>query len=55
MVKITLATGEVIVGTPNYTTVSHVEIRLRDGAFLWIERASIDALHRIGGTSADAR
>jgi hypothetical protein len=47
MIKLTMATGEVLTGTPNYTTVSHVEIRLTDGSFVWLERSAIDTIHRI--------
>lgn len=46
MLKITLGNDEVIVGTPNYTTVEIVEIRLADGKFRTVSR---DEITRVEG------
>ena len=43
MTKVTLhlKTGEKIAGITNYTTATHVELRLSDGSFAWIAREDL--------------
>lgn len=56
MLKIQMESGEVIVGTPNYTTETLAEIRLaattsKVAAYRTIERAQIERVTRVSRTT----
>jgi hypothetical protein len=48
MLKITLASGEVITGTPNYVTESIAEIKIGADKFRTIARSEITAVIKAG-------
>lgn len=41
MLKLTLESGEIVVGAPNYVTAKVAEFRLADGTYRTVNRAQI--------------